>query len=135
MPEEDRFDTEINGVRFKVIIKSPWIKAVPILAKVPAEGVHIVTQSGTLWPESHLEFYSNGQSTDVFYPGNVVGGSVVATPAGAYTDLSSGDNVWFVPMDSKVTQLTISAASGSVCLSSSVSGYVAYVKYPQTDDI
>jgi len=135
MPEETKFETEINNLKFKIVLGPQWVKAVPLLGNVPGEGIHVVPQSGSIWPETHVEFYSNRHSAGAAYPGTVTGGSLMATPSGAYTELTSGYEVRFVPVDHRVTQLTVSSVSGSVCVSSPVSGYVAYAKYPQMGDV
>lgn len=131
MPEEVKWTAVINNLSVKVILKGPWIKLVPILGDTPEEGIHIVTVSGTVSSDTHREFYNNGQRVGSYYPQSVVGGSLIATPQGAYTDISSGEVVRFVPMEPSVTQLSVSSASGgSICVSSPVSGWVVFAKYP-----
>lgn len=137
LPTRVRWNVEINLEPFKVIKKvgnqQDWYKLVPLMGDTPTEGIHVVVQSGQYWPDSHLEYYNNSHQVGGWYPKSAIGGSVIATPSGAYTDLSSGYEVRVVPKEPQVTKINYLTSGESVSISSEVSGWVVFTKFPLSE--
>jgi hypothetical protein len=132
MPEGSKWDTEINGVKHKIIrtIKNgeESIKGVPLLGKVRVEGLHAILRADTTL-DIHIDYSIDGTKVGDWHPQNVIGGSLAITPNGCYLPYASSQDICFVPMNQSMGTITTVGTSGSLCITSSSPGWVLYASY------